>query len=85
MAWFGKTKTGKKIVLLNPAEKGKRFARQMKNGCVSETGEKITKDGMAFRAGYLTARNDNAKAYKGRIKKGKAESMRRAKIVGSDW
>lgn len=63
MASIVKTKTGKKIVLLNPAEKGKRFARQMKNGCVSETGEKISKNGMAFRAGYLTARGDSAKAH----------------------
>lgn len=56
-----KTETG--IILRNPAEKAKRYARQMKTGVVRETGEKITKDGMAYRAGYLAARNDSAKAF----------------------
>lgn len=56
-----KTKTG--IILRNPAEKAKRFARQMKNGYISETGEVLTKEDKAFRAGYLAARSDSAKAY----------------------
>lgn len=63
MATVVKCKKGNKIVLLNPAEKGKRFARQLKNKCVSETGEVLDEKGKAFRAGYLTARSDNAKAY----------------------
>ena len=54
---------GRTIILRNPAEKAKRFARQMKNGCVSETGKKLTPTDMAFRAGYLEARRDSAKAY----------------------
>jgi len=48
MAWHGKTKSGKKIVLRNPAEKGKRYARQLRNGTVAETGEKLTKEGKAW-------------------------------------
>ena len=58
-----KTKNGHKIVLLNPAEKAKRFARQMKSGVIRETGKKLTSEDMAYRAGYLAARNDSAKAY----------------------
>ena len=56
-----KTKNG--IVLLNPAEKAKRYARQMKNGFIRETGEKLDKTDMAYRAGFLDARRDSAKAY----------------------
>ena len=56
-----KTKTG--IILRDPAEKAKRFARQMKNGKVTETGKKLTKTDMAFRAGYLQARKDSADAF----------------------
>jgi len=36
----------------------------MKNGKVSETGKKLTKEDYAFRAGYLQAREDNANAFK---------------------
>lgn len=57
-------KTGKKFVFRTPAEKGKRYARQLKAGKVSETGKKLNKTDKAFRAGYLTARNDNAKCFK---------------------
>lgn len=56
-----KTKTG--IILRNPAEKGKRYARQLKTNRVAETGKTLTKEDRSFRAGYLTARKDSAKAY----------------------
>ena len=62
-----RTKNG--IILRNPAEKAKRYARQMKHGTVSETGKKLTKTDLAYRAGYLDARNDNAKAHNARNKK----------------
>lgn len=63
-----KTKSG--IVLRNPSEKAKRFARQLKSGEVNETGKKLSNSDKAYRAGYLQARSDNAKAYnhKQRIK-----------------
>lgn len=51
------------IILRNPAEKAKRFARQMKSGVVRETGQELDSCDMAFRAGYLQARQDSAKAY----------------------
>ena len=63
MAHVVNTKNGKKIILRNPAEKGKRFARQMSSGIVAETGEVIDALGKAYRAGYLDSRSDNAKAY----------------------
>ncbi len=56
-----RTSTG--IILRNPAEKAKRFSRQMKSGKVRETGEEIDCCGMAYRAGYLQARQDSANAY----------------------
>lgn len=58
-----KTKTGKKIVLLNPSEKAKRYARQMKNGKVTETGKRLSRTDLAWRAGYLQARKDSANAF----------------------
>ena len=62
-----KVKNG--IILRNPAEKGKRYARQLKKGYVSETGEKLTDKQKAWRSGYLSARSDSAKAYKHNLKK----------------
>lgn len=63
MATVVKTKKGYKIVLLNPAEKGKRYSRQLKKGYVDETGEVLSSEAKAYRGGYLNARSDNAKAY----------------------
>lgn len=56
-------RTASGIILRNPAEKAKRFARQMSNGKISETGQELDRCGMAYRAGYLQARKDNANAY----------------------
>lgn len=57
-----KTKNG--IILRNPAEKAKRYSRQLKSGVVRETGKKLSTTDRAYRAGYLDARNDSAKAFK---------------------
>ena len=68
-------KNGKTITLLNPAEKGAKYAKELR------TGKKYTNDGAvkkdengkviklgkkerAYRGGYLDGRKDNAKAYK---------------------
>ena len=56
-----KTKNG--FILRNPAEKAKRYARQMKSGVVRETGKKLTLRDMVYRAGYLDSRADDAMAY----------------------
>lgn len=75
MATRIKTDSGITIVLRNPSEKAKRYARQMKSGVVRETGELLTKTDMAYRAGYLDARNDNAKLFnKEHGRKGKGRS-----------
>lgn len=54
---------GKKVVLKNPAEKGKSYARDLKRKVNSETGEVLRDTQLAFRSGYLKAREDSAKAY----------------------
>ena len=58
-----KTKSGVTIVLRNPAEKGKRFARQLKNGKVTETGKKLSKTDRAYRKGYLDSRKDESNCF----------------------
>lgn len=63
MATIIRSKSGKKIVLLNPQEKTKRFARQMKTGVVRETNKSLSKVDKAYRAGYIAAQRDNQKAY----------------------
>lgn len=71
MASIVYTRKGNKRVLRNPAEKSKRYARQLKNGAVSETGEVLTDTQKAWRSGYLEARKDNAKAYNHNKKRGR--------------
>ena len=71
MARFYTTKKGNKVVLRNPAEKAKRFVHQLKNGRVAETNKALTPTDRAYRIGYLSARSDNAKAYKSNLRKGK--------------
>lgn len=64
--WSGFTKRGKKVCLLNPNEKGKKYCAELKSGNrqtndgspkVDTTGKlvKLTKEGRAFRSGYLQA------------------------------
>lgn len=75
MARIIRTKNGGSITLLNPAEKGKKYAEELrtgkkytnagvvkknKNGKVIKLGKKER----AYRCGYLDSRQDNAKAYK---------------------
>lgn len=69
MAKIFNGKNGKKIVLRNPSEKAKRYARQLKHGLVQETGKKLSNTDRAWRLGYLTSRSDNAKAYNSHLKK----------------
>lgn len=76
------TKKGKKITLLNPSQKGKKFSKELKEGyAMSNSGKYRTdEDGplplsntqKAYRAGYLDARSDNAKCFKHNKKKKQA-------------
>ena len=57
-----RTATG--FILRNPAEKAKRYARQIKSGVIRETGQKLTHDDMVCRAGYLDHQRDCNKAFR---------------------
>lgn len=69
------TKKGKTITLLNPSEKGKKFAAELRNNTryTNNNKAKTDKDGViqslsdtqrAYRSGYLDARKDSANCYK---------------------
>ena len=62
MATVIKTKKGKKIVLLNPAERSKRYARELSNGR-KQDGTPLTDTEAAFRMGVLNERKTQAKIY----------------------
>lgn len=60
---------GRKITLLNPAQRGRKYAKELKHKSDVYTGEKLRNTQLSFRSGYLKARADNAKAYKHNQKK----------------
>lgn len=63
-------KTGKNgYKLLNPEQKGRRYAKELKEGCNIYTGEKLTKTQKAWRAGQLQARKDSAACYNAKKKR----------------
>lgn len=76
MATLIQGKDGKKVVLLNPSERAKRFSRELANGR-KENGEKLTAAEAGFRMGVLNERKTQAKIYnkkhglKGKSKKNK--------------
>ena len=72
------SRSGKTVTLLNPAEKGRKAAAELKAGikCTNDhkvnadgSVQRLTKDERAWRAGYLAARSDSAKAWKSQQKK----------------
>ena len=73
-------RTGKNSVLLNPAEKGRKYSAELKAGIHATNDHQIKrkKNGQpirltdtqkAYRSGYLAARKDNAKCYNAKNKK----------------
>ena len=75
------TKKGKQVTLLNPSEKGRKFADELRNGAKQTNAgmikwgkdgkpTRLTNEEKAYRSGYLDAQKDNAKAYKARQNKG---------------
>ena len=81
MAKQVKTRNGKTITLLNPSEKGKKFAAELKTG-IRKTNDGrykpdkhgdvgVSREGRAYRAGYLDARKDSARCWKAQQKKKK--------------
>ena len=76
------TKREKRVRLMNPAEKAKKYAYELKQGShfTNFGGQKTTKGGKpkrlsdterSWRGGYLQARKDSAKAFKHNRKKGR--------------
>lgn len=81
-------KTGNVSVLLNPAQKGRKYAAELKHGkaLTNSLQRKKNKDGSqkklsvkqkAYRAGYLDARKDNAKCFKAIKKKRRSQATRK--------
>lgn len=62
MATLIKTKSGKKVVLLNPAERSKRYARELSKGR-KQDGSPLMGTEAAFRMGVLNERKTQAKIY----------------------
>ena len=62
MATIINTKNGKKVVLLNPAERSKRYARELSNGR-KQDGTPLTETEAAFRMGVLNERKTQAKIF----------------------
>lgn len=82
MAVVLQTKNGKTVTLLNPAEKGEKFAKELKGGFKrtnsgrfktdeNKKGIRLTNEERAYRSGYLDARKDSANAYNAKKKKGR--------------
>ncbi len=74
------TRKGKTITLLNPAEKGRKYAAELKKGVKATNDHRIKNDEKgnplrlnkverSYRSGYLDARRDNANCYKSKKKK----------------
>ena len=74
MATIVKTKTGKNVTLLNPAERSRKYAAELKSGVrlTNDGVVKVDKKGnymglnccqRAFRSGVLNERQQSAKAY----------------------
>ena len=73
-----KTKSGKTVTLLNPAEKSNKFAKELKTGFKrtndghykldeNKKGIRLSDTEKSYRSGYLDARQDNANAYKSKF------------------
>ena len=82
--WQGLNRKGKKVTLLNPNEKASKFAfeisqkKRVTNDMTAIKGG-LNKEQQAYRAGYLDARKDSAKAYNHNLKKKSAKKNTRKK------
>ncbi len=77
MATVIKTKNGKQIVLLNPAERSKRYARELSKGC-KQDGTPLDDYERGLRVGVLFERSTQAKIYNKQNGK-KSKSKKRGK------
>ena len=58
------TESGKKVVLLTPSGRCKRYARELKSGVNSRTGEILSDGAKGYRMGYRVALGEQAKIFK---------------------
>lgn len=65
------TKSGKKFTLLNPDERARKFAVELRSGRNVYTGKSLTDTQKAHRSGYLKARKDSAGCYNSKRNKKK--------------
>lgn len=91
MATLIKTKNGKQVILLNPAEKGKKAAAELKMGVHLTNDRQVKYDAYgnaipltdtekAWRSGLLAARQDSADCYNAQHgKKSKSKKQKRNK------
>ena len=90
MAWTGQNKKGKTVTLLTPSETAAKYSAELKrnkrytNDKKAKTDKPLTKEGRAYRAGYLKARQDANNAfiskhprYQHKTEAGKARALRR--------
>lgn len=68
MAMIITVKNGRKVVLLNPAERSKRYARELKSG-YKHDGSPLSVAEASFRMGVLNERAVQAKIYKKKSEK----------------
>lgn len=66
-----KTKNGKTFTLLNPSEKGRKAAVELKSGRNIYTGEYLSDTQLSYRSGYLAAQKDSANCYNAKKRKRK--------------
>lgn len=59
-------KNGQWRDLLNPAQKSRRYSKEIKTKKNVYTGNQLSNTQLAHRSGYLKARSDNAKAFNSR-------------------
>lgn len=72
-----KDKRGRTITLRNPAEKGEKYAYELKHSYSASTGEALNSQQRAYRAGYLDSRKDSAKCWKAQQKKKKSRTKKK--------
>ena len=72
--FFVKLRSGKKVPSKHPAARSEKFCRELKYGVNEYNGKQLTKNEKAWRAGYMSARQDAAEAHKASRRSGERKS-----------
>lgn len=68
---------GSRKILMNPAQRGAKYANDIKKKKDGFTNKQLSNTQLAYRSGYLKSRSDNAKAYnKNKAKKAEARKAK---------